>query len=267
MRLPLAAPALRLQLACSGPLYPSRRSLCPRSRAWPRVTGRWQWVYEHPRSAICCLPSPAVVKIHCVSRVLGLHISRRQAGRRTPRHNQWWPAQPQAPRTRRHDRPHARLAPGDDRRMEREASRSGRRRRQTPKKTSDWHTRLASNQRPAVLETAALRLVRIKRYCGVRHDCRGNRNRLCINTNNRSRGSLEVVRIFRLSRSSRACRPRLGRAAGLESSRHRVSAWEAALRLRRLLSRIGMTHFARDAPAGYGADAESPASPRRPQAR
>lgn len=37
------------------------------------------------------------------------------------------------------------------------------------KKTSDWHTRLASNQRPAVLETAALRLVRIKRYCGVRH--------------------------------------------------------------------------------------------------
>ena len=100
--------------------------------------------------------------------------------------------------------------------------------------------------------------------CGVRraasisrrHACRGNRNRLCINTNNRSRGSLEVVRIFRLSRSSRACRPRLGRAAGLESSRHRVSAWEAALRLRRLLSRIGMTHFARDAPAGYGADAE-----------
>lgn len=42
---------------------------------------------------------------------------------------------------------------------------------------------------------------------------------------------------------------------GLESSRHRVSAGEAALRLRRLLSRIGMTHFARDAPAGYGADA------------
>lgn len=111
--------------------------------------------------------------------------------------------------------------------------------------------------------------------CGVRraasisrrHACRGNRNRLCINTNNRSRGSLEVVRIFRLSRSSRACRPRLGRAAGLESSRHRVSAGEAALRLRRLLSRIGMTHFARDAPAGYGADAELPASPRRPQAR
>ena len=134
MRLLLAAPALRLQLACSGPLYPSRRSLCPRSRAWPRVTGRWQWVYEHPRSAIYCLPSPAVVKIHCVSRVLGLHISRRQAGRRTPRHNQWRPAQPQAPRTRRHDRPHARLAPGDDRRMKREASRSGRRRRQTPKK-------------------------------------------------------------------------------------------------------------------------------------
>ena len=33
-----------------------------------------------------------------------------------------------------------------------------------PKKTSDWHTRLASNQRPAVLETAALRLVRTKRY-------------------------------------------------------------------------------------------------------
>ena len=32
------------------------------------------------------------------------------------------------------------------------------------KKTSDWHTRLASNQRPAVLETAALRLVRTKRY-------------------------------------------------------------------------------------------------------
>lgn len=164
MRLPLAAPALRLQLACSGPLYPSRRSLCPRSRAWPRVTGRWQRVYEHLRSAIYCLPSPAVVKIHCVSRVLGLHISRRQAGRRTPRHNQWRPAQPQAPRTRRHDRPHARLAPGDDRRMEREASRSGRRRRQTPEKTSDWHTRLASNQRPAVLETAALRLVRTKRY-------------------------------------------------------------------------------------------------------
>lgn len=267
MRLLLAAPALRLQLACSGSLYPSRRSLCPRSHAWPRVTGRWQWVYEHLRSAIYCLPSPAVVKIHCVSRVLGLHISRRQAGRRTPRHNQRRPAQSQAPRTRRHDRPHARLAPGDDRRMEHEASRSGRRRRQTPKKTSDWHTRLAANQRPAVLETAALRLVRIKRYCGVRHDCRGNRNRLCINTNNRSRGSLEVVRIFRLSRSSRACRPRLGRAAGLESSRHRVSAWEAALRLRRLLSRIGMTHFARDAPAGYGADAESPASPRRPQAR
>ena len=172
MRLPLAAPALRLQLARSGPLYPSRRSLCPRSHAWPRVTGRCQRVYEHLRSAICCLPSPAVVKIHCVSCVLGLHISRRQAGRRTPRHNQWRPAQPQAPRTRRHDRPHARLAPGDDRRMEREASRSGRRRRQTPKKkkkTSDWHTRLASNQRPAVLETAALRLVRIKRYCGVRH--------------------------------------------------------------------------------------------------
>ena len=103
--------------------------------------------------------------------------------------------------------------------------------------------------------------------CGVRHACRGNRNRLCINTNNRSRGSLEVVRIFRLSRSSRACRPRLGRAAGLESSRHRVSAGEAAMRLRRLLSRIGMTHFARDAPAGYGADAELPASPRHPQAR
>lgn len=111
--------------------------------------------------------------------------------------------------------------------------------------------------------------------CGVRraasisrrHACRGNRNRLCINTNNRSRGSLEVVRIFRLSRSSRACRPRLGRADGLESSRHRVSAGEAAMRLRRLLSRIGMTHFARNAPAGYGADAESPASPRRPQAR
>lgn len=134
MRLPLAAPALRLQLARSGPLYPSRRSLCPRSHAWPRVTGRWQWVYEHLRSAICCLPSPAVVKIHCVSRVLGLHISRLQAGRRTPRHNQRRPAQPQAPRTRRHDRPHARLAPGDDRRMEHEASRSGRRRRQTPKK-------------------------------------------------------------------------------------------------------------------------------------
>lgn len=134
MRLPLAAPALRLQLARSGPLYPSRRSLCPRSHAWPRVTGRCQRVYEHLRSAICCLPSPAVVKIHCVSRVLGLHISRRQAGRRTPRHHQWRPAQPQAPRTRRHDRPHARLAPGDDRRMEHEASRSGRRRRQTPKK-------------------------------------------------------------------------------------------------------------------------------------
>lgn len=189
MRLLLAAPALRLQPACSGSLYPSRRSLCPRSHAWPRVTGRWQrgqrgaaplsmaachrarsrlcvapypplgggaplplvgpavfgavafacgyelWAVgdEHRRSAICCLPSPAVVKIHCVSCVLGLHISRRQAGRRTPRHNQWRPAQPQAPRTRRHDRPHARLAPGDDRRMEREASRSGRRRRQTPK--------------------------------------------------------------------------------------------------------------------------------------
>ena len=131
MRLLLAAPALRLQLTCSGPLYLSRRSLCPRSHAWPRVTGRWQRVYEHLRSAICCSPSPAVVKIHCVSRVLGLHISRRQAGRRTPRHNQRRPAQPQAPRTRRHDRPHARLAPGDDRRMEREASRSGRRRRQT----------------------------------------------------------------------------------------------------------------------------------------
>ena len=172
MRLLLAAPALRLQLACSGPLYPSRRSLCPRSHAWPRVTGRWQRGYEHLRSAICCLPSPAVVKIHCVSCVLGLHISRRQAGRRTPRHNQRRPAQPQAPRTRRHDRPHARLAPGDDRRMEREASRSGRRRRQTQKKkTSDWHTRLASNQRPAVLETATLRLVRTKRY--MRRSARG----------------------------------------------------------------------------------------------
>ncbi len=229
MRLLLAAPALRLQLACSGPLYPSRRSLCPRSHAWPRVTGRRQRVYEHLRSAI----------------------------------------------TRRHDRPHARLAPGDDRRMEREASRSGRRRRQTPKKQvtgiRGW------------LRTNDLRFWRPPFYvwcassgiCGVRHAasisrrhaCRGNRNRLCINTNNRSRGSLEVVRIFRLSRSSRACRPRLGRAAGLESSRHRVSAWEAALRLRRLLSRIGMTHFARDAPAGYGADAELPASPRHPQAR
>lgn len=33
-----------------------------------------------------------------------------------------------------------------------------------PEKTSDWHTRLAANQRPAVLETAALRLVRTKRY-------------------------------------------------------------------------------------------------------
>lgn len=162
---------------------------------------------------------------------------------------------------------HARLAPGDDRRMEREASRSGRRRRQTPKKQvtgiRGW------------LRTNDLRFWRPPFYvwcassgiCGVRHACRGNRNRLCINTNNRSRGSLEVVRIFRLSRSSRACRPRLGRAAGLESSRHRVSAWEAALRLRRLLSRIGMTHFARDAPAGYGADAELPASPRHPQAR
>ena len=267
MRLLLAAPALRLQLACSGPLYPSRRSLCPRSHAWPRVTGRRQRVYEHLRSAICCLSSPAVVKIRCVSRVLGLHISRRQAGHRTPRHNQWRPAQPQAPRTRRHDRPHARLAPGDDRRMEREASRSGRRRRQTPKKQvtgiRGW------------LRTNDLRFRRPPFYvwcassgiCGVRHACRGNRNRLCINTNNRSRGSLEVVRIFRLSRSSRACRPRLGRAAGLESSRHRVSAWEAAPRLRRLLSRIGMTHFARDAPAGYGADAELPASPRHPQAR
>ena len=62
MRLLLAAPALRLQLACSGPLYPSRRSLCPRSHAWPRVTGRRQRVYEHLRSAICCLSSPAVVR-------------------------------------------------------------------------------------------------------------------------------------------------------------------------------------------------------------
>lgn len=275
MRLLLAAPALRLQLACSGPLYPSRRSLCPRSRAWPRVTGRWQWVYEHPRSAIYCLPSPAVVKIHCVSRVLGLHISRRQAGRRTPRHNQWRPAQPQAPRTRRHDRPHARLAPGDDRRMEREASRSGRRRRQTPKKQvtgiRGW---LRTNdlrfwRPPLYVWCASSGICGVRRAASIsrRHACRGNRNRLCINTNNRSRGSLEVVRIFRLSRSSRACRPRLGRAAGLESSRHRVSAGEAALRLRRLLSRIGMTHFARDAPAGYGADAELPASPRRPQAR
>lgn len=59
----------------------------------------------------------------------------------------------------------------DDRRMEREASRSGRRRRQTQKKTSDWHTRLASNQRPAVLETATLRLVRTKRY--MRRSARG----------------------------------------------------------------------------------------------
>lgn len=275
MRLLLAAPALRLQLACSGPLYPSRRSLCPRSRAWPRVTGRWQWVYEHPRSAIYCLPSPAVVKIRCVSRVLGLHISRRQAGHRTPRHNQWRPAQPQAPRTRRHDRPHARLAPGDDRRMEREASRSGRRRRQTPKKQvtgiRGW---LRTNdlrfwRPPLYVWCAPSGICGVRRAASIsrRHACRGNRNRLCINTNNRSRGSLEVVRIFRLSRSSRACRPRLGRAAGLESSRHRVSAGEAALRLRRLLSRIGMTHFARDAPAGYGADAELPASPRRPQAR
>lgn len=275
MRLLLAAPALRLQLACSGPLYPSRRSLCPRSRAWPRVTGRWQWVYEHPRSAIYCLPSPAVVKIHCVSRVLGLHISRRQAGRRTPRHNQRRPAQPQAPRTRRHDRPHARLAPGDDRRMEREASRSGRRRRQTPKKQvtgiRGWlRTNDLRSWRPPLYvwcESSGICGVRHAASISRRHACRGNRNRLCINTNNRSRGSLEVVRIFRLSRSSRACRPRLGRAAGLESSRHRVSAWEAALRLRRLLSRIGMTHFARDAPAGYGADAESPTSPRHPQAR
>ena len=275
MRLLLAAPALRLQLACSGPLYPSRRSLCPRSHAWPRVTGRWQWVYEHLRSAICCLPSPAVVKIHCVSRVLGLHISRLQAGRRTPRHNQRRPAQPQAPRTRRHDRPHARLAPGDDRRMEHEASRSGRRRRQTPKKQvtgiRGW---LRTNdlrfwRPPLYVWCAPSGICGVRRAASIsrRHACRGNRNRLCINTNNRSRGSLEVVRIFRLSRSSRACRPRLGRAAGLESSRHRVSAGEAALRLRRLLSRIGMTHFARDAPAGYGADAELPASPRHPQAR
>lgn len=275
MRLLLAAPALRLQLACSGPLYPSRRSLCPRSHAWPRVTGRWQWVYEHLRSAICWLPSPAVVKIHCVSRVLGLHISRRQAGRRTPRHNQWRPAQPQAPRTRRHDRPHARLASGDDRRMEREASRSGRRRRQTPKKQvtgiRGW---LRTNdlrfwRPPLYVWCAPSGICGVRRAASIsrRHACRGNRNRLCINTNNRSRGSLEVVRIFRLSRSSRACRPRLGRADGLESSRHRVSAGEAAMRLRRLLSRIGMTHFARNAPAGYGADAESPASPRHPQAR
>lgn len=275
MRLPLAAPALRLRLACSGPLYPSRRSLCPRSHAWPRVTGRWQRVYEHLRSAICCSPSPAVVKIHCVSRVLGLHISRRQAGRRTPRHNQRRPAQPQAPRTRRHDRPHARLAPGDDRRMEREASRSGRRRRQTPEKQvtgiRGWlRTNDLRSWRPPLYvwcESSDICGVRHAASISRRHACRGNRNRLCINTNNRSRGSLEVVRFFRLSRSSRACRPRLGRAAGLESSRHRVSAGEAALRLRRLLSRIGMTHFARDAPAGYGADAELPASPRRPQAR
>ena len=275
MRLLLAAPALRLQLACSGPLYPSRRSLCPRSHAWPRVTGRWQRVYEHRRSAICCLPSPAVVKIHCVSRVLGLHISRRQADRRTPRHNQWRPAQPQAPRTRRHDRPHARLAPGDHRPVEREASRSGRRRRQTPKKQvtgiRGW---LRTNdlrfwRPPLYVWCAPSGICGVRRAASIsrRHACHGNRNRLCINTNNRSRGSLEVVRIFRLSRSSRACRPHLGRAAGLESSRHRVSAGEAALRLRRLLSRIGMTHFARNAPAGYGADAESPASPRRPQAR
>ena len=234
MRLLLAAPALRLQLACSGPLYPSRRSLCPRSHAWPRVTGRWQRVYEHLRSAICCLPSPAVVKIHCVSRVLGLHISRRQAGRRTPRHNQWRPAQPQAPRTRRHDRPHARLASGDDRRMEREASRSGRRRRQTPKKKKQvtgirgW---LRTNdlrfwRPPLYVWCAPSGICGVRRAASIsrRHACRGNRNRLCINTNNRSRGSLEVVRIFRLSRSSRACRPRLGRADGLESSRHRVSA-------------------------------------------
>lgn len=40
-----------------------------------------------------------------------------------------------------------------------------------PRKTSDWHTRLASNQRPAVLETAALRLVRTKRY--MRRSARG----------------------------------------------------------------------------------------------
>lgn len=164
MRLPLAAPALRLQLARSGPLYPSRRSLCPRSHAWPRVTGRCQRVYEHLRSAICCLPSPAVVKIHCVSRVLGLHISRRQAGRRTPRHNQRRPAQPQAPRTRRHvGRTRGWLPETIDGWNTKRPGRGvggGRPR----KKTSDWHTRLASNQRPAVLETAALRLVRIKRY-------------------------------------------------------------------------------------------------------
>ena len=241
MRLLLAAPALRLQLACSGPLYPSRRSLCPRSHAWPRVTGRRQRVYEHLRSAICCLSSPAVVKIRCVSRVLGLHISRRQAGHRTPRHNQWRPAQPQAPRTRRHDRPHARLAPGDDRRMEREASRSGRRRRQTPKKQvtgiRGW---LRTNdlrfwRPPLYVWCAPSGICGVRRAASIsrRHACRGNRNRLCINTNNRSRGSLEVVRIFCLSRSSRACRPRLGRAAGLESSRHRVSAWLISLATRR----------------------------------
>ena len=84
----------------------------------------------------------------------------------------------------------------DDRRMEREAPRSGRRRRQTPKKQvtgiRGW------------LQTNDLRFWRPPLYvwcapsgiCGVRHACRGNRNRLCINTNNRSRGSLEVVRIF-----------------------------------------------------------------------
>lgn len=163
----------------------------------------------------------------------------------------------------------------DDRRMEREAPRSGRRRRQTPKKqvtgirgwlrTND----LRSWRPPLYVWCAPSGICGVRHAASIsrRHACRGNRNRLCINTNNRSRGSLEVVRILRLSRSSRACRPRLGRAAGLESSRHRVSAGEAAMRLRRLLSRIGMTHFARNAPAGYGADAESPASPRRPQAR
>lgn len=262
MRLLLAAPALRLQLACSGPLYPSRRSLCPRSHAWPRVTGRWQRVYEHLRSAIvvclvlrslrftaCCVFSGCIsLGVKQVAERLGitsgglLNLKLPEPDAMIGRTRGWLPETIDRWNAKRRGR----------------GVGGGRPRK---KKTSDWHTRLALNQRPAVLETAALRLVRIKRYMR-RSARRSNRNRLCINTNNRSRGSLEVVRIFRLSRSSRACRPHLGRAAGLESSRHRVSAGEAAMRLRRLLSRIGMTHFARNAPAGYGADAESPASPR-----
>ena len=74
MRLLLAAPALRLQLACSGPLYPSRRSLCPRSHAWPRVTGRWQRgqsgaaplsmaACHRARSRLCGAPYPRWVAV------------------------------------------------------------------------------------------------------------------------------------------------------------------------------------------------------------